>query len=81
MMQVTDCKRKRTDIAWKPDNTLLAVGHEDGLVMLLVKSSSASLHSLPLCLVLRFIVAVIEIKLSLYLIKYCTLEMCGRVEA
>jgi len=41
-MQVTDHKRKRSDIAWKPDYTLLAVGHEDGLVMLLVKSSSSS---------------------------------------
>jgi len=42
MMQVTDRKRKRSDIAWKPDYTLLAVGYEDGLVMLLVKSSSTS---------------------------------------
>lgn len=39
-MQVTDHKHKRSDIAWKPDYTVLAVGHEDGLVMLLVKSSS-----------------------------------------
>ena len=41
-MQVTDRKRKRSDIAWKPDHTLLAVGYEDGLVILLVKSSSSS---------------------------------------
>jgi len=47
MMQVTDRKRKRSDIAWKPDYTLVAVGHEDGLVMLLVKSSSSWLFLLP----------------------------------
>jgi hypothetical protein len=42
MMQAADHKRKRSDIAWKPDYTLLAVGNEDGLVMLLVKTSSSS---------------------------------------
>jgi len=51
MMQVTDRKRKRTDVAWKPDYTMFAVGHEDGLVMLLVKSSSSSgFFLLPLSL-------------------------------
>jgi hypothetical protein len=36
-MQGPDRKYKRSDIAWKPDYTLLAVGNEDGLVMLLEK--------------------------------------------
>lgn len=39
MMQIPNFNRKRSDIAWKPDCTLLAVGNEDGSVVVLIAKS------------------------------------------
>jgi hypothetical protein len=37
MMQIPGLNCKRSDIAWKPDYTLLAVGNEDGSVIDLIE--------------------------------------------
>jgi hypothetical protein len=39
MMQIPNLDHKRSDIAWKPDCTLLAVGNVDGSVVLTIASS------------------------------------------
>jgi hypothetical protein len=38
-MQIADINHKRSDIAWKPDCSLLAMGNEDGSVVLLIAKS------------------------------------------
>lgn len=42
VVQTHDLNQKRSDIAWKPDGTLLAMGNEDGSVMLLIIKHSYS---------------------------------------
>lgn len=46
VLQFPDLNQKRSDIAWKPDSTLLAMGNEDGTVHIMSAPHLALIHTL-----------------------------------